>query len=74
MLTIIAGLFAVAAAGAMSTVPASATILILLSPNPRRGALPFLMGSVAGSIVVVGLSAVGLRLLPARPELAESQA
>ncbi|MCU1532868.1 MAG: hypothetical protein JWO49_2439 [Arthrobacter sp.] len=69
MLTIVAGLVAVALAGAMSTVPASAAILILLSPNPRRGALPFLMGSVAGSIVVVGLSAVGLHFLPARPDL-----
>lgn len=72
MLTIVAGLLAVAAAGAMSTVPASATILILLSPNPRRGALPFLMGSVAGSIAVVGLSAVGLHFLPTRPELLEN--
>jgi hypothetical protein len=69
MLTIVASLVAVAVAGAMSTVPASVTILILLSPNPCRGALPFLMGSVAGSIVVIGLSAAGPHFLPARPEL-----
>lgn len=69
VLTIIAGLVAVAVAGAMSTVPASVTILILLSPNPRRGALPFLTGSIAGAIVIVGFSAVGLHVLPATPVL-----
>jgi len=69
VLTIIAGLVAVAVAGAMSTVPASVTILILLSPNPRRGTLPFLIGSIAGSIVIVGISAIGLHFLPAMPAL-----
>jgi hypothetical protein len=69
VLSIFASLVSVALAGAMSTVPVSVTIMILLSPDPRRGALPFLIGSVAGSIVVVGLSAVGLRFLPVRPEL-----
>ena len=41
--------------------------MILLSPSPRRGALPFLIGSLAGSIVVVGLAAVGLQFLPVKP-------
>lgn len=67
MLSTITSLVLFALAGAMSTVPLSVTILILLSPNPRRGALPFLIGSLTGSIVVVGLSAVGLQLLPVRP-------
>lgn len=62
-----------ALAGAMSTVPVSITIMILLSPDPRRGALPFLIGSVAGSVVVVGLSAVGLHLLPGRPPLRQDE-
>ena len=62
-----------ALAGAISTVPVSITIMILLSPDPRRGALPFLIGSVAGSIVVVGLSAVGLQLLPGRPRLRQDE-
>jgi hypothetical protein len=57
------GLFALA--GAISTVPVSITIMILLSPHPRRSARPFQIGSLSGSIVVVGLSAVGLHLLPA---------
>jgi len=69
MLSTILSLILFALAGAMSTVPASATIMILLSPDPRRGALPFLIGSLAGSVVVVGLSAMGLQFLPVRPRL-----
>ena len=67
MLSVIPSLVLFALAGAISTVPVSISIMILLSPDPRRGALPFLVGSVAGSIVVVGFSAVGLQFLPARP-------
>lgn len=67
MLSVIPSLVLFALAGAISTVPASITIMILLSPEPRRGAVPFLVGSVAGSIVVVGLSAVGLQFLPRTP-------
>ena len=63
MLTTLTSLALFALAGAMSTVPVSVTIMILLSPNPRRGALPFLIGSLVGSIVVVGLSAVGLQFV-----------
>ena len=73
MLSIVTSLMLFALAGAISTVPVSITIMILLSPDPRRGALPFLIGSVAGSIVVVGLSAVGLQLLPGRPRLRQDE-
>lgn len=69
MLSTITSLVLFGLAGAMSTVPVSVTIMILLSPDPRRGALPFLIGSLAGSIMVVGLSAVGLQFLPGRPPL-----
>ena len=69
MLNTIISVLLFALAGAMSTVPVSVTIMILLSPNPRRGALPFLIGSLAGSIVVVGLAEVGLQFLPVRPPL-----
>jgi hypothetical protein len=69
VLNVFASLALVAIAGAVSTVPVSLTIMILLSPNPRHGALPFLVGSLAGSVVIVGLSAVGLQLLPMRPKL-----
>jgi threonine/homoserine/homoserine lactone efflux protein len=67
MLSTFSSLAFFALAGAISTVPVSVTIMILLSPNPRRGALPFLIGSLLGSFVVVGLSAVGLQLVPLRP-------
>ncbi len=73
MLSTITSLVLFALAGAMSTVPVTVTIMILLSPNPRRGALPFLFGSLAGSIVVVGLSAVGLQFLPVRPRLRKDE-
>jgi len=69
MLSTIASLVPVAGAAALSTVPVSITLLILLSPNPRRGAMPFLIGTVAGSLVMVALSAVGLYFLPARRSL-----
>ena len=69
MLSTITSLVLFGLAGAMSTVPVSVTIMILLSPKPRRGALPFLIGSLAGSIVVVGLSAIGLQFIPGRPPL-----
>jgi threonine/homoserine/homoserine lactone efflux protein len=73
MLSTITSLVLFALAGAMSTVPASVTIMILLSPNPRRGAVPFLIGSLVGSIVVVGLSAVGLQFLPVRPRIRKDE-
>ena len=73
MVSIIPSLVLFALAGAISTVPASITIMILLSPDPRRGALPFLIGSVAGSIVVVTFSAVGLQFLPVRPAVKQDE-
>lgn len=66
MLSVVPSLVLLALAGAISTVPVSITIMILLSPDPRRGALPFLVGSVAGSFVVVSFSAVGLQFLPVK--------
>jgi hypothetical protein len=73
MLSLVTSLALFALAGAISTVPVSITIMILLSPDPRRGALPFLIGSVAGSVLVVGLSAVGLQFLPGRPRLRQDE-
>ncbi|KUM33202.1 GAP family protein [Arthrobacter sp. EPSL27] len=73
MLSTLTSLLLFALAGAISTVPVSITIMILLSPDPRRGAVPFLIGSVAGSILVVGFSAVGLQFLPGRPRLRQDE-
>ncbi|WP_181034962.1 GAP family protein [Arthrobacter sp. B0490] len=66
MLSLLISLLPVALAGAMSTVPASVTIIILLSPNAHRGALSFLIGSLAGAALLVGGAALGLRFLPVR--------
>lgn len=71
MVATLASLAGYALAGAMSSVPASITILILLSPEPRTKALPFLGGSLAGSLATVGLSAAGLRLFPAHSVLVQ---
>ncbi len=43
----------ISVAVALSSVPIMATILILLSPNRNRSALPFLIGWVLGVVVVV---------------------
>ncbi|WP_247828877.1 GAP family protein [Arthrobacter antioxidans] len=66
MLSLLISLLPVAFAGTMSTVPASVTIIILLSPNAQRGAWSFLIGSFAGALLLVGGAAVGLRSLPVR--------
>nr|WP_276606333.1 GAP family protein [Arthrobacter sp. CAU 1506] len=63
----------VAVAGAMSTVPASITIVILLSSHPRRRALAFLIGTITGSVVIVGLSSVGLGFLSNIPRWNEDE-
>jgi len=73
VLSTLTSLVLFAIAGAMSTVPLSVTIIILLSPNPRRGALPFLLGSLVGSVVIVGLSAIGLQFWPGRPRLNQDE-
>jgi hypothetical protein len=62
-----------AVAVALSSVPIMATIFILLSPNRRRSALPFLIGWVLGLFVVVVLctllaQAVPTARLPRQPD------
>ena len=59
-------LLPIALAAAVSSVPITLTILILLSPKRNRLAIPFLIGWVVGMAVVVGLSALGAASLPIR--------
>ncbi|WP_346763369.1 GAP family protein [Arthrobacter sp. CAU 1506] len=73
MLAVLVSLVPVAVAGAMSTVPASITIVILLSSHPRRRALAFLIGTITGSVVIVGLSSVGLGFLSNIPRWNEDE-
>lgn len=64
MLSLLISLLPVAVAGTMSAVPASMTIIILLSPTSHRGAWWFLAGSFTGTLLLVGAAAAGLRFLP----------
>jgi hypothetical protein len=52
------GLLAIAVAMALSSVPITATLVILLSPRRRQSSVPFLMGWVL-TIAVVALAAAG---------------
>jgi hypothetical protein len=50
---------------AFSLIPIMITMLILLSPNRSRSAVPFLAGWVAGIVIVVSLCALLARAVPA---------
>jgi Sap, sulfolipid-1-addressing protein len=58
------GLLPIAVAVAVSSVPIMVTILLLLSPNRSKTAVPFLIGWVIGVVAVVGVSAVSAQALP----------
>lgn len=55
----------IAIAIALSTVPIMITIVILLSPERSRAAMPFLIGWVAGILVVVSICALLAEAVPA---------
>lgn len=57
-------LLPIAVAVAVSSVPIMATILILLSPNRTRSALPFLIGWVAGILIVVTVFTLIAQFVP----------
>jgi hypothetical protein len=67
MLPSLAQLLPIAVAVALSSVPITATILILLSPKRKYSAIPFLIGWVVGMAGVVVVAVVGASFLPARP-------
>jgi Sap, sulfolipid-1-addressing protein len=66
MLSALGQLLPIALAVAVSSVPITLTILILLSPKRNRVAIPFLIGWVVGMAVVVVISALGANALPIR--------
>lgn len=70
----IGALLPIAVALAFSSVPITVTILILLSPNRNKTALPFMIGWVIGLIAVIVLSAVGAQALPHMSRRATQQA
>ncbi len=58
------GLLPIAVTVAFSSVPITVTILILLSPNRNRAALPFLVGWVIGVAAVIVFSTLFASTLP----------
>jgi Sap, sulfolipid-1-addressing protein len=58
------GLLAIAVAMAVSSVPITATLIILLSPSRTKSSIPFLAGWVVGISVVVLAAAFGVLALP----------
>ena len=60
-------LLPLALAAALSSVPISATIFILLSERRRRSGLAFLAGTVFGTLATVALATVAGQALPGRP-------
>jgi Sap, sulfolipid-1-addressing protein len=66
MLSALGELLPIAVAVAVSSVPITATILILLSPKRNKSAIPFLIGWLVGIAGVVVVAAVGGSALPVR--------
>src|SRR5262245_31207382 len=64
MLQAIGHVLPIAIAVAISSVPIMATILILLSENRSRSALPFLIGFVLGLAIVVSLCTLFAQAIP----------
>lgn len=54
----------IALAVAISSVPITATIILLLSPNRSRSAAPFLIGWVLGMFVLVTLASLAAQAIP----------
>ena len=69
---VLAQLIAVAAAAALSTVPITATIFILLSERRNATALPFLSGWVLGTAAGLTLATLATQALPSRPRQLDS--
>jgi hypothetical protein len=64
---VLAQLIPVALAAALSTVPITATLFILLSDRRRTTALPFLSGWVIGTASALVLATLAAQALPGRP-------
>jgi hypothetical protein len=74
VLSVLGHLLPIAVAAAISSIPITATIVILLSPNRDRSALPFLIGWVLGMAAVVTAGVLSARVLPIGPSRAPNVA
>lgn len=64
MLSALGDLIPIAVAAALSTVPITVMVLILLSPERKRSAIPFLIGWVLGMLALLVIGAFGASFLP----------
>ncbi|MDX6325011.1 MAG: hypothetical protein QOK15_1365 [Nocardioidaceae bacterium] len=67
-----AELVALAGAAALSTVPVTATLFLLLSERRRSTAFPFLAGTVIGTVAALTLGTLLTQALPGRPHRLDS--
>jgi hypothetical protein len=68
-------LLPIGVAAALSSVPIMATILILLSDQRNKSAVPFLVGWVLGAIIVVSVGTIAANSIPQpRPRQADTTA
>jgi hypothetical protein len=68
-------LLPIGVAAALSSVPIMATILILLSDQRNKSAVPFLVGSVLGAIILVAVGTIAANAIPQpRPRKADTTA
>ncbi len=61
---VIGHILPIALAAALSTVPITATIVLLLSPGRSRSAAPFLIGWVLGMFLTVSLTSLAAQAIP----------
>jgi len=69
---VLAQLVPLAVAAALSSVPLTATIFILISDSAGRSGLAFLAGTVLGTFCAVTVSTVASQALPGRPRQHEA--
>jgi hypothetical protein len=68
-------LLPIGVAAALSSVPMMATILILLSDQRKKSAVPFLVGSVLGAVILVAVGTIAANSIPQpRPRQADTTA
>ena len=68
-------LLPIGVAAALSSVPIMAAILILLSEQRKRSAVPFLVGWVLGAVIVVSVGTIAANSIPQpRPRQADTTA
>ena len=75
LISMVGQLLPVALAAALSTVPVTVLLVIMMSPRRGAAAVPFALGCVVGTAVIVLVASAAAQLLPeARPRQAKETA